>query len=111
MPAVQTSEDVSCPNFFKIGDKHMLLCISHNLGCSYYLGDWKDEKFAPEFHARMTWNGNHFFAPESVVDKDGRRMMWAWLLNLPVAPTGVQSLPPDPVRDSRSRLIQMKWLC
>ena len=93
MPDVQTSEDVSCPNFFKIGDKHMLLCISHNLGCRYYLGDWKDEKFAPDFHARMTWNGNHFFAPESLLTPDGRRVMWAWQLNRPIAPSGVQSLP------------------
>jgi sucrose-6-phosphate hydrolase SacC (GH32 family) len=93
MPDVQKTEDISCPNFFKIGNKHMLLCISHNLGCRYYLGAWKDEKFTPEFHARMTWNGNNFFAPESVLTKDGRRVMWAWLLNLPIAPTGVQSLP------------------
>lgn len=93
MPGVQTSEDVSCPNFFKIGNKHMLLCISHNLGCRYYLGDFKDEKFVPDFHARMTWNGNNFFAPESVLTKDGRRVMWAWIMNLPISPTGVQSLP------------------
>ena len=93
MPDVQTSEDVSCPNFFKIGNKHMLLCISHNLGCRYYLGDWKDEKFVPDFHARMSWNGNNYFAPESVLTKDGRRVMWAWIMGLPISPTGVQSLP------------------
>ena len=93
MPDVQKDEDVSCPNFFKIGNKHMLLCISHNLGCRYYLGDWKNEKFVPEFHARMTWHGKNFFAPESLLAKDGRRVMWAWLLELPIEPTGVQSLP------------------
>ncbi len=93
MPGVQANEDVSCPNFFKIGKKSMLLCISHNLGCRYYLGEWKDEKFTPDFHARMTWNGNNFFAPESVLTKDGRRVMWAWLLHLPIAPSGVQALP------------------
>jgi len=93
MPDVLKSEDISCPNFFKIGNKHMLLCISHNLGCRYYLGAWKNEKFTPDVHARMTWNGNHFFAPESVLTKDSRRVMWAWLIGLPLAPTGVQSLP------------------
>ncbi|MEI7946073.1 MAG: family 16 glycoside hydrolase [bacterium] len=93
MPDVLKSEDISCPNFFKIGNKHMLLCISHNLGCRYYLGEWKGEKFAPDFHARMSWNGNNFFAPESVLAKDGRRVMWAWLMGLPIKPTGVQSLP------------------
>jgi len=93
MPDVGNDEDISCPNFFKIGDKRMLLCISHNKGCRYYLGEWKNEQFTPDFHARMTWNGNHFFAPESVLTKDGRRVMWAWIMGLPIAPSGVQSLP------------------
>ncbi len=86
-------EDISCGNMFKIGKKWMLLCISHGLGCRYYLGDFKDEKYLPEFQAMMSWNGNNFFAPESVLSKDGRRVMWAWLLNLPIAPCGIQSLP------------------
>ena len=43
---------------FKIGNKWMLLCISHRLGCRYYLGDFKDEKYLPEFQAMMSWNGN-----------------------------------------------------
>lgn len=90
---VPKGEDISCANMFKIGKKWMLLCISHGLGCRYYLGDFKDEKYLPEFHSLMSWNGNNFFAPESVLTKDGRRVMWAWLLNLPVAPCGVQSLP------------------
>jgi sucrose-6-phosphate hydrolase SacC (GH32 family) len=90
---VPKGEDISCANMFKIGRKWMLLCISHGLGCRYYLGDFKDEKYLPDFHALMSWNGNNFFAPESVLTKDGRRVMWAWLLNLPIAPSGVQSLP------------------
>ncbi len=86
-------EDISCGNMFKIGKKWMLLCISHGLGCRYYLGDFKDEKYLPDFQAMMSWNGNNYFAPESVLTKDGRRVMWAWLLNLPIAPCGIQSLP------------------
>ena len=86
-------EDISCANMFKIGNKWMLLCISHGLGCRYYLGDFKDEKYLPDFHAMMSWNGNQFFAPESMVTKDGRRVMWAWLLNVPAAPGGIQALP------------------
>ncbi|MCF7955302.1 MAG: GH32 C-terminal domain-containing protein, partial [Phycisphaerae bacterium] len=86
-------EDISCANMFKIGNKWMLLCISHRLGCRYYLGDFKDDKYLPEFHAMMSFNGNQFFAPESMLTKDGRRVMWAWLLNVPVAPGGIQSLP------------------
>ena len=40
MPDVAIGEDVSCANFFPIGNKWMLLCISHTIGCRYYLGDW-----------------------------------------------------------------------
>jgi beta-fructofuranosidase len=90
---IKRGEDISCGNMFKIGDKWMLLCISHGLGCRYYLGDFKEEKYLPDFHAMMSWNGNHFFAPESMLTKDGRRVMWAWLLNVPVAPSGIQALP------------------
>ncbi len=89
---VSKDEDVSCANMFKIGNKWMLLCISHNLGCRYYLGDFKDEKYLPEFHAMMNWNGWDFFAPESLLTKDGRRVMWAWCL-LDGAQSGIQSLP------------------
>ena len=35
-------EDISCPNFFKLGDKWVLTCISHRLGCRYFIGDFKD---------------------------------------------------------------------
>jgi sucrose-6-phosphate hydrolase SacC (GH32 family) len=90
---VNKDEDVSCANMFKLGNKWMLLCISHNLGCRYYLGDFKDEKFVPDFHARMSWNGINYCAPESVLTKDGRRVMWAWIMGLPISPSGVQSLP------------------
>jgi sucrose-6-phosphate hydrolase SacC (GH32 family) len=90
---VAKGEDISCANMFKIGRKWMLLCISHRLGCRYYLGDFKDEKYLPHFHAMMSWNGNHYFAPESVLTPDGRRVMWAWQLHRSIAPSGVQALP------------------
>ena len=89
---VKKGEDISCANMFKIGSKWMLLCISHGLGCRYYLGDFKDEKYLPDFHAMMNWNGWDFFAPESMLAKDGRRVMWAWC-KLAGAQSGIQSLP------------------
>ena len=92
---VDKNEDVSCANMFKIGNKWMLSCISHGLGCRYYLGDFKDGKYLPESHHRMNWNGAEFFAPESLLTPDGRRVMWTWIItdDLPITQTGVQSLP------------------
>ena len=95
MPDVVYGEDISCGNFFPIGNKWMLLCISHPLGCRYYLGDWdaKAEQFVPQKHGRMNWRRGEqsifgppwrvdFFAPESVLTPDGRRVAWAWLATI-----------------------------
>ena len=81
---VSLDEDVSCPDLFELGGKHVLLCISHRLGCRYYVGEWRDEQFHPESHARMSWVDNSFFAPESLLDDRGRRIMWAWILDEPL---------------------------
>ena len=96
-------EDTSCANFFKLGDKWMLPCISHVVGCRYYLGDWdaKAEPFVPTKHGRMNWRRAEqsifgelpwrvdFFAPESLLTPDGRRVMWAWLATLGSTAQGV----------------------
>jgi beta-fructofuranosidase len=73
-------EDLSCPDFFEVGDKHMLLFISHNLGAQYYLGEFKQGRFHVESHARMNWPGGTFFAPEQLVDDQGRNIIWGWVL-------------------------------
>ncbi|RPG46195.1 MAG: glycoside hydrolase family 32 protein [Gammaproteobacteria bacterium TMED134] len=80
---VPLDEDVSCAELFKLGDKDMLLCISHRMGCRYYLGEWKNEQFYPESHGQMSWVDKAFFAPESLEDDQGRRIMWAWLMDSP----------------------------
>jgi beta-fructofuranosidase len=80
---VSLNEDVSCADLFRLEGKDVLLCISHRLGCRYYLGEWKDEQFYPESHARMSWVDHSFFAPESLVDDRGRRIMWAWIMDEP----------------------------
>ena len=80
---VDINEDVSCPDFFRLGDKWVLLCISHKLGCRYYVGEWKDEQFYPKFHERMSWADRTLFAPESLQGPQGRRIMWAWALDQP----------------------------
>ncbi|MHC4476307.1 MAG: GH32 C-terminal domain-containing protein [Planctomycetota bacterium] len=84
----QLDEDNMCPDFFALpaaadggpaSDRHMLLFISHNRGCQYYLGRYAEDRFIPETHGRMSWVDNAFFAPESILEGQGRRMMWAWI--------------------------------
>ncbi|HEV7406196.1 MAG TPA: glycoside hydrolase family 32 protein [Chthoniobacteraceae bacterium] len=107
LPEVALGEDLSCGNFFKLGNKWMMLCISHQMGCRYYLGEWdaKAEQFVPETHGRMSWRREgqsiyqpayrDCFAPESVLTPDGRRVMWAWCFTLDPAINlkSLQTLP------------------
>ncbi|PHX73890.1 MAG: hypothetical protein CK547_06080 [Chitinophagaceae bacterium] len=84
------TEDNMCPSFLplpstpdggKASDKHLLLFISHNMGAQYYVGNYKNDHFYPENHGRMTWNDNSYFAPEALVDKKGRQIMWSWIFD------------------------------
>jgi sucrose-6-phosphate hydrolase SacC (GH32 family) len=81
LPGVDEDEDISCPDLFRLGDKHILLCISHRRGCRYYIGHFDGTQFHAESHHRMNWPGGTCFAPESLLDAQGRRIFWAWVLD------------------------------
>ena len=72
-------EDCSCADFFPLGDKHVLMFISHTQGLQYYIGSYQDERFYPEHHGRMNWPGGPCYAQESLIDDKGRRIFWAWV--------------------------------
>lgn len=96
----EPGEDISCPDFFPMGDSHVLLCISHRRGARYFVGRWDGRTFRPESHHRMNWPGGGYFAPETLLDDRGRRILIAWVMD-PRDPTtragggwsGVMSLP------------------
>lgn len=84
------TEDNMCPSFLplpsdpdggKPSGKHLLLFISHNKGCQYYVGDYRKDYFYPAIHGRMTWNDNAYFAPEALIDDKGRQIMWSWVFD------------------------------
>ena len=86
------TEDDMCPSFLPLpsspdggapSGKYLQLFIAHNKGCQYYIGayDRAEDRFVPETHGRMSWVDNTFFAPEALVDGQGRQIMWAWLLD------------------------------
>ena len=103
----ERSEDNMCPSFLPLpaspaggppSSKHLLLFISHNKGCQYYVGDYRDDRFHPDHHGRMSWVDNTYFAPEALVDGQGRQIMWAWLTDNPPGEkeqgwSGVYGLP------------------
>jgi len=75
-----TNEDCACPDFFKLGSRHVLMCISHPRGTRYYLGRYHAGTFIPDSHHRLTYPGGASFAPESLLDGMGRRVFWAWAI-------------------------------
>jgi beta-fructofuranosidase len=84
------NEDNMCPSFLPLpssadggdpSDKHLLLFISHNRGCQYYIGNYENDKFIPEVHGRMSWKDNAYFAPEALIDDKGRHIMWSWIFD------------------------------
>lgn len=86
----EKSEDNMCPSFLPLpksaeggtpSNKHLLLFISHNKGCQYYIGNYKGDHFYPDRHGRMSWIDNAFFAPEALVDNKGRQIMWSWVFD------------------------------
>ena len=84
------TEDNMCPSFLPLpsspkggepSGKHLLLFISHNKGCQYYVGSYRNNRFYPDNHGRMTWEDNAYFAPEALIDGRGRQIMWAWIFD------------------------------
>jgi sucrose-6-phosphate hydrolase SacC (GH32 family) len=73
-------EDISCPDFFSIGNKKILLFLGHYLGTQYYIGTFSNDKFTVENYGRMNWPGGTFFAPEQLVDNRGRNIILGWVL-------------------------------
>jgi beta-fructofuranosidase len=71
----------SSPDGGKPGNKYLLLFISHNKGCQYYVGGYNNNKFYPDNHGRMSWKDNAYFAPEALIDDKGRQIMWSWIFD------------------------------
>ncbi|MCE5326342.1 MAG: glycoside hydrolase family 32 protein [Planctomycetaceae bacterium] len=80
-PGIDIHEDISCPDFFPMGDKWVMVCISHRLGTRYYVGHWENDQLVPEYHEMMSYSDNEFFAPESHTDAQGRRILISWVFD------------------------------
>lgn len=74
-------DDCACPKFFRLGDTHVLLCLSHARGTRYYTGDYRDRCFYPTSHQMVNHPGGCSFAPEVLMDNLGRRIAWFWVLD------------------------------
>jgi beta-fructofuranosidase len=75
----ETGRMWECPNFFPLGDKHVLLISPIPLRKVLYLvGEYRDHRFIPE-RTGIVDDGGCYYAPQTMLDERGRRLMWGWL--------------------------------
>jgi beta-fructofuranosidase len=114
---VWTGSMWECPDFFPLGDRHVLVVsvwdYDRTLYPLYFTGAYAGHKFTPERLHRLDF-GASFYAPQSLRDAQGRRIMWGWLreerepqAHVAAGWAGVMSLPrvlslrPDGMLDMR----------
>ena len=71
-----------CPNFFELDGRYVLLFSPHGLKqrkSVYLIGDFNYDsgKFFWDTYGEIDW-GTDFYAPQTLVDAHGRRIMIAW---------------------------------
>ena len=76
-------EDCGCPDFFRLGDKHVLSFTSHLRGAQFYIGTCADHRFIPESHKRLargeTGRPGVYNEGLTLLDDRGRRILFGRL--------------------------------
>ncbi|RPJ51791.1 MAG: glycoside hydrolase family 32 protein [Chloroflexi bacterium] len=79
-----TGDMWECPNFFPLGDRHILMisAMDHHpprpLYTLYFTGEFRDHRFFPEKYAKMDGGDIYFYAPQAFQDESGRRIAFGW---------------------------------
>ena len=79
---VWTGSMWECPDFFALGDKHVLIVSVFDSESPhytvYFIGSYVDHRFVPE-KLEVIDPGGYFYAPQTLLDEKGRRIMWGWV--------------------------------
>jgi beta-fructofuranosidase len=94
------SPDNACPNFFKVGNKWVLLMSRHRPHVEdWFVGNWNPEtlRFEPDTHGMLGYN-EATFATQGLCHPDGRVIYWNTMhqwrgANKPLDWPGCASLP------------------
>ena len=94
-----------CPAFFPLDGKYVLLASAQDMlpsgleyhngnGTFYFIGDYDREtgEFKPESNHAIDY-GIDFYAPQTVLTPDGRRVMIGWMQNWDTCIMRIQSFP------------------
>lgn len=94
---VDTGDMWECPDFFPLGNKHVLL-ISTMGKVHWKVGAYANQRFTPEKEGVVDWGA--YYAAKTMLDKDGNRILWGWITEtrpdaelITAGWAGVMSLP------------------
>lgn len=76
MNPVDTGEMWECPDFFPLGNRHVLL-ISTMGKVRWKVGTYTNQRFTPEKEGVVDWGS--YYAAKTMLDADGRRILWGWI--------------------------------
>ena len=77
---VDSGEMWECPDFFALGGKHVLLYST--LRRVYWMSgeyDAKEHRFQPQQKGELDYGPHAYYAPKSMVDEHGNRILWGWI--------------------------------
>jgi beta-fructofuranosidase len=73
---VDSGEMWECPDFFPLGNKHVLL-ISTMGKVRWKVGTYANQRFTPEKEGIVDWGS--YYAAKTMLDTDRRRILWGWI--------------------------------
>ncbi|MDX1687698.1 MAG: glycoside hydrolase family 32 protein [Candidatus Promineifilaceae bacterium] len=74
-----------CPDFFALNGRHILVVSAHDVVKNqmlypvYFVGGHEGLRFRPERQGILDYGG-YFYAPQSLLDESGRRLVWGWIM-------------------------------
>jgi beta-fructofuranosidase len=71
----ETGYDFECPDFFPLGDKHVL--ISSRNKTWWHIGEYSNQRFTA--HNYDMADGGNFYAAKTALDEQGRRILFGWI--------------------------------
>lgn len=79
---VSTGVMWECPQLLAAGDRHALVVSAYGDGIRYTLamtGTYAQQRFTPQLIHRLDYGDDYFYAPQALIDGQGRTLMWGWL--------------------------------
>jgi|SRR4051812_35779175 beta-fructofuranosidase len=74
--AVDSGDMWECPDFFPLGDKHVLL-ISTMGKVRWKVGSYERQRFTADNEGVVDWGS--YYAAKTMLDRDGNRILWGWI--------------------------------